>query len=154
KLSTWYRLMPVYVLIIGLWSLLSFYYIRKKQFSRIAGYQIGQSVFSAAGKTGLGFVPHLNGGLIIATVSAPLISLLMVLFPCKLFKDFPKGRTLFRLARKYRNFPLYSLPKSLLNNIGGNLPALILTPFFGLAETGFFGMALTLAFRPINMICS
>lgn len=153
-LLIWYRLMPVYVLIIGLWSLLSFYYIRKKRFKRIAGYQIGQSVFSAAGKTGLGFVSHLNGGLIIATVSAPLISLLMVLFPFKLFKDFPKRRTLFRLARKYRNFPLYSLPKSLLNNFGGNLPVLILTPFFGLAETGFLGMALTLAFRPINMICS
>ena len=34
------------------------------------------------------------------------------------------------------------------------MPTLLLTPFFGLAEIGFFSMSITLAFRPINMLCS
>ena len=44
------------------------------------------------------------------------------------------------------------MPRALVNNLSGNLPALLLTPYFGLNQLGFFAMAITLAFRPITMI--
>ena len=46
------------------------------------------------------------------------------------------------------------MPRALVNTLSGNLPALLLTPFFGLGQLGFFAMAMTLAFRPITMITS
>ena len=56
------------------------------------------------------------------------------------------------MACEYANFPKYSLPRTLINNVSGNLPMLLLAPFFGVSHIGFFGMALTLAFHPLNMI--
>ena len=58
----------------------------------------------------------------------------------------------FKALREYANFPKYSLPRAIINYISCNLLILLLTPVFGLTDIGFLGMALTLAFRPINMI--
>ena len=40
----------------------------------------------------------------------------------------------------------------LISYLSNNLPFLLLTPVFGLTQTGYFGMAMTLAYRPIQMV--
>ena len=44
KLETYYWLLPIYVFFMGGWNILNYWYIRHKQFGRISGYQISQSV--------------------------------------------------------------------------------------------------------------
>jgi O-antigen/teichoic acid export membrane protein len=56
------------------------------------------------------------------------------------------------VARTYVKFPLFSLPKQLVNYIGGNMPIFLLSPFFDLKYVGYFGMALTLSFVPLSLI--
>ncbi len=54
-------------------------------------------------------------------------------------------------ARKFRNFPLYTMPKDLMNSFSYNLPFLWLALYFDKAEVGLFALALTFTFRPINI---
>lgn len=155
----WKPLLALYVLVMGLWTLMNYWYTRKQEFGNISRFQIGQSVSSAAIKTGLAYTPF-SGGLIWGSVLAPLISLILNWFYSgkKSVRDrwnepFRK-EDLLATVSEYRKFPCFNLPRSLVGNLGNNLPSLLLAPVFGLYELGFFGMAITLAFRPINMISS
>lgn len=156
SLAQWYGLMPVYILVSALWILVNYYHTRHKQFGLISGYQVSQSVLNAGAKVGCGYAGWLRGGLVCSTVLAPLLALII-----NVVRSWKKGLsevvhidkpTCCEVAREYSNFPKYSMPRALVNNLSGNMPSLLLTPFFGLTNLGFWGMALTLAFRPINMI--
>ncbi len=156
-LGMWYWLMPLYVGASGLWVLLNYHYTRQRQFGRISRYQLSQSVLNAGAKISFGFAGVLQGGLIISSVLAPLLSVIASVAAAwkrglrGLFSRPDKSECRIA-AREYANFPKYSLPRALVNNLSGALPSLLLTPFFGLANLGFWGMAMTLAFRPLNMI--
>ena len=155
QLASYYWLLPIYVLLMGAWNVLNYWYIRKKEYNRISGYQISQSLFSAGYKTGFAFLPTC-GGLIYAAILSPLCSMILslllagrkLLSPlCSIDKAACK-----QAAVQYANFPKYSTPRALLNNIVGQLPVLVLTPLFGTRLVGFWGMALMLGFVPISTI--
>ena len=157
ELANWYWLMPLFVLAMGLWNILNYWYIRRKQFGAISRYQISQSVLSSIMKIGIGSIKNIHFGLIIGSLFGPLLPILVHLFHVtadKLLCNLQPKKYYRKLMFQYKNFPLFSFPRALLNQLGSNMPTLLLTPFFGLAEIGFFSMSITLAFRPINMLCS
>jgi O-antigen/teichoic acid export membrane protein len=149
-------MMPIYVLVMGAWNILNYWYIRKKSFGRISSYQMSQSILSAGGKIGLGYAGVLQGGMIYSIVLAPLIALLSSL--ALSFRK--KLRPLLRFSRRdvltqaheYRNFPCFVLPRSFINVMAGQLPILLLTPFFGAKYVGLLSMALLLGYTPIGTI--
>jgi O-antigen/teichoic acid export membrane protein len=141
----------------GLWNLLNYWYVRQQRFGQISIYQISQSLVSSASKMMFGIQNLLREGMVYSVVLAPLVSIILVIIAGwrKVIPLFQFSWTnICQQAVKYKNFPLYVMPRGLLNTLGGNLPTLLLTPYFGLVEIGFFGMALTLSFRPINIVCS
>ncbi len=154
-LSKWYFLLPVFVFLMGFWNLLNYWFIRQKNFNQISGFQLSQNIVNALSKIGFGYAGFLHGGMIISAVFAPfiaiIISILASLKRLKLLLKFNK-KTCCEVAKTYANFPKFSLPRALVNQVSSNLPILLLTPFFGLTEIGFLGMALTLAFTPISTI--
>lgn len=56
------------------------------------------------------------------------------------------------VARKYRNFPFYVLPKDFINSFSYNLPLIWLALYFDSAAVGLFALALTFTFRPITIV--
>ena len=156
RLTPYYWLLPVYVFLVSLWNVLNYWYIRHKEYGRISGYQMSQSLFSSGYKISFGAIGWLQGGLLLSTVLAPFCSLLVSIC-LSMRKHFRflmtwDGEACRNAAIKYINFPKYSAPRSLLNYISGNLPTLMLTPVFGLTELGYVGMAFTLAFYPVRII--
>ncbi|MCQ2608147.1 MAG: oligosaccharide flippase family protein [Bacteroidales bacterium] len=156
SLAQWYWAIPIFVFLSSLWNLLNYWCTRNKFYNDICLYQCTQSIANAGAKCGFGYAGLLNGGLIFSAILSPFIALTTLCF--RLFKReklrlFPIQKTNIQIVSKeYANFPKYSLPRALLNYLSGNLPILLLTPFFGLTEIGFLGLALTLGFRPINII--
>ncbi|MGM9810565.1 MAG: lipopolysaccharide biosynthesis protein [Paludibacteraceae bacterium] len=156
ELANWYWLMPLFVFVMGLWNILNYWYIRRKQFGAISRYQISQSVLSATSKSGIGYVGCTTWGLIVCSVFAPVLSLIANILSYKkqfsplLVRTSKDERQ--QLIKAYKNFPLYTLPRSFINNLSSNLPSLLLTPFFGLGCLGYFGMACTIALRPITIV--
>lgn len=155
QLVKYYWLLPIYVALMGGWNILNYWYIRSKRYGRISGYQISQSLFSAGYKTAFGYIPVV-GGLIYATVLSPLCSLVLSLLLAGKKVLQPLGtvdREKCKMAAvKYANFPKFSTPRVLLNYVVGQLPVLVLTPFFGARYVGFWGMALLLSFVPVSTV--
>ena len=156
SLAEYYWLMPVYVFGIGVWNILNYWYIRKKVFGRISGYQMSQSILSAGGKMGLGYAGVLHGGMIYAAVLAPVVSLLfsITLGFRKAIRPLLNAswKNVRTQAKEYRNFPFFVLPRSFINVLATQLPILLLTPFFGSKLVGLLSMALLLGYTPIGTI--
>ena len=155
-LARWLWLLPVCVASLSLWNILNYWYIRRKAFSRISGYQISQSVFAASGKIGLGALGWLPGGLIVTTALAPLLSLLLSI-GLAWRKHLSELITLRReevrgAAVEYANFPKFNLPRALVNSVGQSLPIWLLTPVYGLESVGHLSLALMASFVPLNIV--
>ncbi len=155
-LTEYYWMMPIYVLAMGAWNILNYWYIRHKEYGCISRYQVSQSVLSAGGKLGFGALGLLHGGMIFSMVIAPLIALLLSLFSnmrktlvplCNVSKS-----NMWQQGKQYRNFPLFVLPRSFINVLATQLPVLLLTPFFGAKYVGLLSMAVLLAYTPIGTI--
>lgn len=152
--SCYWMLVP-YVGILGGWSVYNAWLTRRRAFGRISGWQLNQSTTGVLTKLLFGWIGWLRTGLILSSVLAPLVALCTSIARSRdAFRDLwkPCVTAPRELAHRYRRFPLFSMPRSLVNTLSGNLPALLLTPYFGLHEMGFFAMAMTLAFRPVTMI--
>lgn len=154
QLSTSYWMLPIYIFTISVWTLLNYWHTRNERFTSVSAYQITQSVSGAGLKWGL--ARFAGNGLIIGSVVAPFIALATNI--AATFRTAIRPLLTFdkdecrRMAREYVNFPKFSLPRSITNYISSNLPFFLLAPFFCLSDIGFYGMALTLAFTPINLI--
>lgn len=155
-LADYWWLMPIFVGLTGLWNVLNYWYIRCEAFRRVSGYQVSQSVLSAGCKTGFGYAGFLQGGLLVSVVIAPLVSTALSIGlawkKCLNRLHILPWSTCRQVAHEYRNFPLFTLPRGVVNILGAQLPVLLLTPFFGSYEVGLWGMALLLGFTPISMI--
>lgn len=154
-LAQYWWIMPGLVFISGFWIVLNYYWTRQKDFKHISSYQIIQSGVTSLSKIGMGALGWTSFGLIVSTLIGPVTGIITT---CRgWWKDIkaviaiPKTEVR-ETAREYKNLPCFSLPRALVNNLSNSAPALLLTPFFGTFELGFFAMAITLAFRPVNMI--
>ena len=156
-LAKYYWLLPISILINGGWNILNYWHIRHTQYSSISKYQLSQSTFSAVAKIGFGHAGMVQGGLIYSMVIAPLLSLvirIVALYRSGIKSQLlrPVWREISAMAQRYKKFPLFSLPRSFVNMVAGQLPVLLLTPLFGAEYIGWWSMALLLGFTPINMI--
>lgn len=156
NLAEWYWAVPVFVFLSGIWTLLNYWYTRHKQFRSVGNYQMTQSATNAISKCAFGYAGLLSSGLILSAIIAPFVALCVSI--ARTFKGNLHALLSVRkedcklVAKEYANFPKYSLPRALVNSISRGLPILLLTPYFGLSEIGYLGMALTLAFSPITII--
>lgn len=156
SLAKWYFLLPIYILVMAGWNILSYWYIRHAEYDRNSGYQVLQSSLGAGMKIGLGYGGYLQSGMIVSVVVAPLFALLTsCILAWKnhirplLCHDWDEVR---EVATLYRKFPTYSFPSSMLNMLSSQLPILLLTPVFGNVEIGLWSMAVLLGFAPLSMI--
>lgn len=159
ELAALYPLLPLFVLLSGLWTLFNYWFTRNKNFGTIGLYQVSQTAGNSLLKYGFGLVGKLQWGLVISTILG-----LAAALATALTTGFRRRRMQLRMLfcldfrqieialRRYRRFPIFSLPRSIVNYFSGNLPFFLLTPAFGLGAMGYFGMALTLSFRPVNMV--
>jgi len=64
----------------------------------------------------------------------------------------PSRAAALAAARKFRNFPLYVLPKDFISSFSYNLPFIWLALYFDNAVVGLFSLALTFTFRPVTLV--
>lgn len=159
-LASYYWMMPFYVMAMGGWNLLNYWYIRTTKYSRISHYQISQSILSAGGKMGFGYLGILQGGMIYSVVFAPLVALVVSFItwkPITILRERVMNfnvswQDICKQTKEYKNFPLFVLPRSFVNMLAGQMPVLLLTPFFGSKLVGFYSLALLLGYTPIGTI--
>ena len=152
-------LIPPMVFFCGTSRVYSFLFNRKRHFLPISLSEVlGSGVVSLL-KVAFGFLSRMAPlfctlGLPLATVLGRMASNLSYLFRLRGL-DYPKDITRKerrRAARKFRNFPLYTMPKEFVSSLSSNLPFIWLALYFDKAEVGLFALALTFVFRPVNIL--
>ena len=132
--------------------------VRVKAFKVTSSSQVIRSLAGKGTSIGFGVLKLGAPGLIISNIlgnAAASVNLVRVLRP-----DLPSLLTktrragLAKLAREYRDFPMYSASQNVINAISAGLPVLLLTRFFGLPIAGAYAFAMTVLTFPMGFILS
>ena len=147
-------LIPPMVFFCGTTRVYTSLFNRFRKFGQIALSEIVTSTAGIAAKIVAAFPALLHAvGLPLGTVVGKMagnVNYLLRLRRLQLPRDITREE-LRTAAHKHRNFPLYTMPKELLNSFSYNLPFLWMALYFDKPEVGLFGLALTFTFRPVNI---
>lgn len=145
-------IVPVIVYINSSYELLIIYNNRVKNFDNISKIKIFQSSVSGTFQLVFGFLGFGYFGLILA----PLISKFLPYVKSKLIRIFFISPKLHKkdlvLINKYKKFPLFDLPSSLINNLSLQLPVIFLASNYSLAISGAYFMTQRVLQIPITLI--
>lgn len=146
-------LLPVYVFLLGLLQVYLHYSNRSEHYNVIATANVTRSAFQAITRILLGFSRLFHG--LIYGAAAGLVAALAYnekKVPIRhLLRERFKRAEIKKAAAKYRYFPLYLLPSSLLNALSANLPILLLSAYFDKTHIGYFSMTLSLLLIPTQL---
>lgn len=149
---------PLTAFAIVIFSVYNEWCIRNKYFKKLSVNKIVNSGAIVLSETTMGLAKTNSFGLIIGETIGRWISALGCIIRCwhddsRTFSKVELAE-LPKLAKKYIEFPKYTMTGDLLNLIGVRFPALFLILFFCGREVGFFSMAMTIVAIPITIISS
>jgi len=148
--------LPFFVFIVAFAQASIFWFNYNKRFTLTARYTLWQGFINNGLKVGSGFLKAGLTGLVWANLTSHFISILSCFTRKETWNQlfhFNK-KEILAAASEHRKFPLYTLPHTFINMVSGNLPILLLSGYFGMAEIGLFSMGITIGFRPINLLSS
>lgn len=155
-LTPWLWLLPIAVLIGGVYLAIQMWYVRRKGFAAIARSRIAQSACAAGGQIGLGFAGFTPLGLIVGQVlnyGAGSIGLLAG----TMRRDGALLRGISRSGmvaafRGHQRFPRYSIWEALANAASINVPILLIAALASGPEAGYLTLAMFLMQAPMALL--
>lgn len=131
--------------------------IRKNQFGIFARINIITVLLINGGKLLVGSINPTAGVLIVfSSLTQGVNAFLFFVFSDKSIikkSNVTENKvTLFEVAKKYRDFPIYRAPETFFNEAAGGLPLLLLTVFFGPQTAGYYSLARSVLGAPISLI--
>jgi O-antigen/teichoic acid export membrane protein len=156
ELNRFFWILPLTIIGSGVYQTLNNWAIREKKFRLITRTKVSQGISSNGIKIGLGFLNLKPVGLIIgilANETAGVVSLLSKLNKEKpdFFKTFSIKQTK-KVARRYKQFPIYQTSSQLLLNLSTQMPVFFLSSFYGAHVVGIFGLAQNIINMPMNLL--
>lgn len=144
------------LLIMGFNVTIQSWSVRLKAFKQTSSSQVIRSLSSNGMQIGFGFLSTGSLGLIISSIIADLlasVNLLRVFFSDykTTTHKFSWSRTK-QLAYEYRDFPIYSASRNIINALSMGLPVLLLTNYFGIAVAGAYAFAERILSAPMGLI--
>lgn len=149
-------ILPLYVFLFGMLQVYLHYANRKENYQVIASSGVVRNAFQAVTRISLGFFKSFYGlihGAFTGLAVSIAYSELRIPVRRILFGGYNWG-SIRRVAARYRYFPMFLLPSSLLNALSTNLPVLILVSYFPKEYIGYFSMTISLLFLPVQLICN
>ena len=151
-------LVPVGVLIQGLFHSVNFWANRNKCYKQMSIATISESVTDRGLVLGWIFLVEASPlGLIMGRIVGPIVSLLILLhksvYPSLLvIKEAANWNEMKRLAVRYKDFPLYSSWSFLASALSRELPTILLAILFSPIVAGFYGLGLRVMNMPMMLI--
>ncbi|MFO7865560.1 MAG: oligosaccharide flippase family protein [Candidatus Aminicenantes bacterium] len=159
-ISSFALLLPLAMLFVVLMDIAKQWLIRKKQFRITARAEVLQALLINSSKAGAGWFYPLASVLIVLSTLGNAIHAGMLAFGINRSKatintDSQKEKTaksLWELAKKHYDFPLYRAPQVFINAVSQNLPVVMLAAFFGPASAGFYAICRRVLGMPSRLI--
>lgn len=144
KLDVWLYLVPVSVLMVGVFNALNYYNTRVKKFKNIARANIYKSSGGGVVQLVLGGLKLTSGGLILGQTLSHFfgnIRLSKTLLENKETILDSKIPELKDLAKRYIDFPKFSMWGIFLNSLSANVINMFVSRVFSLSTVGFYSLA-------------
>lgn len=130
---------------------------RYEQYWTISKGNLTVGASQAVLRISFAFCAILVNGLILGTICAQIIGCIFLYFSLRKVLKAKQSRgdsriNVVAVAKKYKNFPLYDAPASLLSFAAFNLPIIILASFYSKGDVGCYSMVLQLLLMPISVI--
>jgi len=157
SLGSWIFLLPVLVFTMGAARTFHFMNVRSKQFGINASSQVVQNGTTSSTRVAGGIFLGASEWLLFITIL--LGNSVYLLFLAR--RNFKKAlnasqrlklRGRLDLAKKFKDFPLYTMPTVIITSLSQNLPILFLGYFFDAAILGFYAFAHRLINLPLNVV--
>jgi len=145
---------PIAVLFRGVNQSLNYHATRDKQMPRIAISRVAQSSATATEQVVAGVLFQANpAGLIVGHITGILGALSVLLFKrwhliIDAFKQIGHFKAIVNSATRYKSFPKYDVPASILNTATYEVPVIILGIFFVELVVGEFSLAMRVVALP------
>ncbi|WP_062514753.1 lipopolysaccharide biosynthesis protein [Halobacillus sp. KGW1] len=152
-------LIPLVIILAGIFQVTEQWLIRKKYFSVSAKSTFWQSIITQGSIVLIGLSYPAAVVLVLAqALKEGLKTTLMMLFMRKSNHigslDISRlgNDSLKYLLKKYKDFPIFRAPEVFLNSLSQSLPILMLTIFFGPASAGYYSICKNVLNLPISLI--
>lgn len=153
-------LVPVASLFYGFFQAFSFWNIRKRFYSDLAGSRVSQSLVNSGISLGYAFTGWGLNGLVFGNVAGQVASFFYAWLRLSWKKQMPytgegiKTQELKALASRYKDFPRVNGLHALTDVAQSTLVIFIISAFFGTLATGLYGLTMRVLQAPLNMIGS
>ena len=155
ELSNFIYLLPLSVFLFGCVSVFDYWNNRTNKFKNISQGLIVKSSVMSATQIATGFSSLKSFGLIPGMLLGQFFQLLfLVKVSAKLMITLRKEislKKMFLLAKKYKDIPIFNTIINLTNNLSNELPVLLITKYFGLENSGIYGLAIKFTRAPIGV---
>jgi O-antigen/teichoic acid export membrane protein len=155
ELSNFIYLLPLSVFLFGSVSIFDYWNNRTNMFKNISKGLLAKSAVMSSAQVLTGFSSFNALGLIPGMLLGQLLQLLFLIKTSAksmlhLTKAISLKRILF-LAKKYKDIPIFNTIINLTNNLSNELPVLLITKYFGLANSGIYGLAIKFMRAPVGI---
>lgn len=158
ELAPYLWLIPLAILIHGIFSALSCWNTRTKHFGRLSITLMCRQVTSTSATLGAGFAGYSTAGPMIAAnvggqgVAAAVLGGQIWRDHWTFFANAVRWKELIAGLYRYRSFPIFRPWSSLLNSASWQLPVLMLGAFFSPAIVGFYALGFRIIQMPMSLI--
>ena len=149
EIAVWLYLLPVSVLLTGIYQALTYWNNRQKKFINTSVSRVNQSLFQGFAQTSLGFL-QTTGGLVWGQFIGVMSGLIYLLKKDCTYKKILKNTEIASIKKqsiRYKKFPKYGVFGALCDASAVQMPIMIITKFYSSSATGMF----SLTFRVLNM---
>jgi O-antigen/teichoic acid export membrane protein len=142
----------------GIFLALNYWNSRIKQFGRLSIAQIVSSLTAQSAKLVTGLTGFVSGGVLIGTavlgsiVSATMLGGQVWRDDKKLFLKHVRWKAIGHGYVRFKKFPIIDTWGGLMNSISWQLPALVLSSLFSVANVGYYALGLAVINGPLGMV--
>jgi O-antigen/teichoic acid export membrane protein len=146
-------LIPITILITGTYFILEQWGIRNKSFKRLAISQTVRTSSIGTSQTIFGFYNPKAAVLIVLYSLGILFQTIYLTIKSKSIFTIQRCELTYKsLIYKYRQFPLYRAPHTVLNSVAFSAPVIVLSSFFGTSTVGYFALAFNMLLVPVTLL--
>lgn len=154
--ANWLYLLPLGLILVGLFSSITYLNNRWGRFDYLAKSKINQSISMAVTQLMLGFVKLGSLGLVIGYCIGQISSILKLgekteILP-RVKKENISKKDLLLIAKEYNEFPKYAMVTHSTEALSTNIPNLLLSKFFGTQYTGYYSLTTRTINLPLSLI--
>jgi O-antigen/teichoic acid export membrane protein len=156
EISQFKYFIPIGFFLTGLYTVMSQWAFRKRNFKSITVTKYSQSITGNSTKIGLGLFNVGAIGLIIGNILSQSAGIFTLIKPnIGEFKEMIKRveyQKIKKLAKRYIRFPLYTAPGLFILSASGQLPTIFMSSLYGSGIVGLYGLARGITFLPMTIV--